>query len=232
MTPTAKTTNPFKALTRYFLSGTFVLLPLVITIAAITWLVGFLIRQLGPQTFIGGYLKLFGVRFAGDSPLAYAVGLFIVLVSIMALGFIVDIGAKKYIKNSIDMLMKRIPFINRLYNISVQIVNMFNTKEHGEFEGMSVVYCFFGGEKGAAFIALMPMQQKFFINGVDYNVILIPSAPVPVGGSMMLVPAASIIPANMSIEDFMKVYVSMGAASADIIPKSLIPKSQVSKSGD
>ncbi len=208
-------------LTKFFFSGLFALLPLVITAAVIIWIVNFVISQIGPHTVIGSYLKLFGLQVARDSSLAYAIGCFIVIVLIIVLGVFIDIGARKYIKNSIDLLMKRIPLINRLYNVSVQIVNMINTQEREDFDGMSVVYCFFGGEKGAAFIALMPMQQTFTLNGVDYNVILIPSAPVPVGGSMMLVPATSIIPAQISIEDFMKIYVSMGAASADILPKSI-----------
>lgn len=49
--------------------------------------------------------------------------------------------------------------------------------------------------------------------------ILIPSAPVPVGGNMMLVPSASIQPAEISIEEFMQVYISMGASSNTILPE-------------
>jgi uncharacterized membrane protein len=211
-----------KTLTRYFLEGLFILLPVALTIAMMTWLVGFLSRQFGPNTFIGGYLKMLGFRVAGDSMAAYLIGWLIVIGIIFLLGFIVDHGARKYIKRTIDLIMERIPLINKLYKISVQIVQMVDKKGSDEFKGMSVVYCFFGGENGTAFLALKPTQQTFVIREVEYNVVLIPTAPVPVGGGLMLVPSASVQPADMPIEDFMQVYISMGASTDDIIPKGTV----------
>lgn len=213
-----KTSSSLGFITRYFLEGLFVLLPLTITVATVVWLTSFFGRQLGPQTVIGGYLKTVGIKIAGDSMSAYTIGWAVVIGVILLLGFIVDIGAKKYIRLSIDSVMQRIPLINKLYKISVQIVAMIDKKEQEEFKGMSVVYCFFGGERGATFLALMPTPKTYILRDVEYHVVLIPSAPVPVGGSMMLVPVDSVEAADMSIEDFMQIYVSMGAASDNILP--------------
>ena len=182
------------------------------------WLARFLTVQLGPETFIGSYLTRLGIRFAGDSLLAYFIGLLVVVGAIILLGFIVDIGARKYIKRSIDGIMKRIPLINKLYDLSVKIVDMVDKSGRDEFKGMTVVYCTFGGEKGALFLALQPTSQVYTIKGIDYNVILIPSAPVPVGGSLMLVPVDSVQPAGISIEEFTKVYLSMGASGEGVLP--------------
>jgi len=55
------------------------------------------------------------------------------------LGFIVNVGAKKYIKWSIDLILQRIPLINKLYNVSGHIVDMLNRDERHEFKGMTVV---------------------------------------------------------------------------------------------
>jgi len=211
--------NPFRLLVKYFLEGLFVLLPLTITVVVIIWLADFFSKQLGPQTIFGGYLKMLGIRIAGESLPAYVIGWLAVIGAVIILGFLVNLGAKKYISKSIDLIMQRIPLINKLYKVSVQIVDMIDKKEKEDFKGMSVVYVFFGAEKGAAFLALMPTKEKYVIRDTVYHIVLIPSAPVPVGGSMMLVPADSIEPAEMSIEDFMQVYVSMGASSSDILPK-------------
>jgi len=215
-----KDNSLLRFITKYFVEGLFVLLPLTITIVVLIWLTDIFMRQLGPQTVIGGYLKTLGIRIAGDSPVAYIIGWAIVLCAIVLLGFIVDRGSRKYIKQSIDLIMKRIPIINKLYKVSAQIVDMVNKNEQAEFKGMSVVYCSFGGEKGALFLALMPTPQVYTINNVQYNVILIPSAPIPVGGSMMLVPVSSVEPAEISIEEFTQIYISMGSSSGDILPKS------------
>ena len=212
-----KQSSPLGFITRYFLQGLFVLLPIAITIAVLIWIAKFLMGQLGPKTAIGSYLTTLGINIAGDSLLAYFIGWAIVLGIIFLLGFIVDIGARKYIRTTIDSIMQRLPLINKLYNISVKIVDMIDKKEQEEFMGMQVVYCFFGGERGAAFLALMPTPEVFSVNDVSYHVILIPSAPVPVGGSMMLVPEDSVKRAQMSIEDFTQMYLSMGASSSDIL---------------
>ena len=55
------------------------------------------------------------------------------------------------------------------------------------------------------------------INEIRYHIIIIPSAPIPVGGSMMLVPEDSVEPTDMPFEDFTQLYLSMGASSPDIL---------------
>lgn len=82
---------------------------------------------------------------------------------------------------------------------------------------MRVVYCSFGGEKGAVFLALMPTPERFVISEIEHQVVLIPTAPVPVGGSLLTVPADSIAPADMPVEDFMSIYLFMGASSSQYI---------------
>lgn len=186
----------------------------------LVWITNFLTRQLGPRTSIGNFLRSIGLPLAGDSILAYLVGWTIVIIAIFLLGVIVDIGARKYIKITIDNVMQRIPLINKLYNVSVRIVEMVDQKEQQDLKGMQVVYCFFGGDRGAAFLALMPTSQVFTIRDVRYHVIIIPSAPIPVGGSMMLVPEDSVEPTDMPFEDFTQLYLSMGASSPDILSKS------------
>jgi uncharacterized membrane protein len=74
------------------------------------------------------------------------------------------------------------------------------------------VFCLFGGENGAAFLALLPTPELFRIGDVDYNAVLIPSAPVPVGGSLLFVPATSVRKADLTVDAFMSIYVSMGVS--------------------
>jgi uncharacterized membrane protein len=59
------------------------------------------------------------------------------------------------------------------------------------------------------------------INNVEHHAVLIPTAPIPVGGSLMLVPVKSIQPADMTVEHFISIYLSMGASGSQYIPKSM-----------
>jgi hypothetical protein len=54
------------------------------------------------------------------------------------------------------------------------------------------------------------LPDDFRIGQIDYNAVLIPSAPVPVGGSLLFVPVTSVRPAELSVDAFMSIYVSMG----------------------
>ena len=183
--------------------------------------VDFFIQQLGPQTFIGGHLKDLGFKLTANSTLAYGVGWIVVVVSIVFLGILVDRGARKYLKKMIDTIMQRIPLINKVYKISVQLVAMIDEGEQKEFKGMSVVYCTFGKENGATFLGLRPNNDTFTVGNAPHYVVIIPTAPVPMGGGLMLVPVESVEPADMSIEDFMQIYVSMGAAADTLLPQKL-----------
>lgn len=75
---------------------------------------------------------------------------------------------------------------------------------------MSPVWCFFGGDKGAAVLALLASTKPVIIGKEEYMGILVPSAPVPVGGALIYVPASWIKPAEGGVENLMNVYVSMG----------------------
>jgi uncharacterized membrane protein len=97
-----------------------------------------------------------------------------------------------------------------IYGTARQLVGMIDAKGNPDFKSMQVVFCTFGGEGGAAFLALLPTPELFRIGDLDYHAVLIPSAPVPVGGSLLFVPASSVRPADLPVDAFMSIYVSMG----------------------
>jgi len=101
---------------------------------------------------------------------------------------------------------------------------MMDKKDSADLKGMSVVFCIFGKESGAAFLALLATPEKFRVEDVDYHAIIIPSAPVPVGGSLIFVPVDSVRPANLSVDAFMSIYVSMGVTGPQFLPKTTLPK--------
>ena len=55
------------------------------------------------------------------------------------------------------------------------------------------------------------------IGDQQYHVVLVPSAPVPVGGCLVYVPVEWVKPADFGIEALMSIYVSMGVTSPQIV---------------
>ena len=206
------------AIARYFVSGAMAVLPLVITVTVVIWVAGILAGFVGPDSMLGGFLRDMGLSVSSDTSLAYLFGWALVLCGIFAIGVFVEKVARRFIRVRINDAVKRIPLLGSIYGTVSQLVGMMNKKENADFKAMSVVYCIFGKETGAAFMALLPTPEKFLLGGVEYHAVLIPTAPVPVGGSLIFVPADSVHSADIPVDSFMSVYVSMGLTGPQFIP--------------
>ncbi len=203
-------------LLRCFLAGLFTILPLVITVAIVIWVAEYLNNWLGPGTAIGSRLQQVG-KFASGETFAYAIGWVIVLAAVFGLGVLIESGARRWVQGLLDGALGRLPMLGGIYGTVRQLVGMMDTKGGADLKGMSVVYCVFGAETGAAFLALLPTPKTFRIGEIDYHAILIPTAPMPVGGSLLFVPATSIRPAGITVDAFMSVYVSMGVTGPQFL---------------
>lgn len=214
----------FHTLVRYFLVGIIAVLPLVITVGVVIWVSNFFSNLLGPGTVLGGLLKSLGLPFTQGSDnrvLSYLVGWLIVLAAIFGLGALVQTGARRLLVDKIDALAKRIPILGGVYGTVRQLTGMLDTKDRAELKGMRVVFCVFGTDTGAAFLALLPTPELFRIGDIDYHAVLVPTAPVPVGGSLFFVPATSVHASDLSVDAFMSIYVSMGVTGPQFLNTSL-----------
>ena len=195
---------------RTFLAGFFVLLPLAVTITVIVWVGTFIYAYVGPDSTIGRILISIGFRLS-DSPIAaYALGAIIVIGLIYLLGLSVESRLESRVRLLIDSLMQRIPFVRNLYDVTQRFVAIMDRRDQDGLKSMSPVWCFFGGDGGAAVLGLCPLAEPIVIGGEPYTVILVPSAPVPVGGALIYVPTKWVKPADIGVELLTSVYVSMG----------------------
>jgi uncharacterized membrane protein len=112
----------------------------------------------------------------------------------------------------IDWVMRRIPLVSNVYDLTKRFVALVDRKQNDGLKSMSPVWCYFGGEGGAAVLALLPTPEIMVIGGERYHSILVPSAPVPVGGALVYVPVSWIKRADMGVEELMTIYVSMGVS--------------------
>jgi uncharacterized membrane protein len=83
---------------------------------------------------------------------------------------------------------------------------------------MSVVFCSFSAGGGPGVLALMPSPERFRIDGRDYHVVIIPTAPVPFGGGLLFMPVELVRPSSISVDGLMSIYVSMGVSSGEFLP--------------
>jgi uncharacterized membrane protein len=208
---------------RTFIAGFLVLLPLAVTLAVIVWVGSLIFAYLGPDSAIGRILLSIGFNFSNSPIVAYALGAVVVIGLVYLLGVAVESRLESRIRALIDALMQRIPFVGNLYDVTKRFVAIMDRREEDGLKSMSPVWCFFGGEGGAGVLGLLPMPRPIMIGGERYYVVLVPSAPVPVGGALVYVPAAWVKPANIGVETLMSIYVSMGVTSPHIVGSAHAP---------
>jgi uncharacterized membrane protein len=194
-----------------FLTGLLAALPLLLTIFITAWLLSLINQYLGPSSTFGSLLISLGLGGEASELVTYLIGLGLIIVAIYTLGLIVHSRLGSWIAALFDRIIRRIPVISNVYDVSSRFVSIVDTSGGGDsIKSMSPAWCFFGGKPGAAVLALVPSKTPLNIAGEDYLGVLVPSAPVPVGGALIYVPVAWIEPAEVGIDELMSVYVSMG----------------------
>jgi uncharacterized membrane protein len=208
---------------RTFLAGVLALLPIAVTVFVVAWVASLVASYAGPGSFVGRIILALGASVGLDigpsSTAAYLIGLAIILGAIFLLGFLVESGLRTFILNSLDWLIGHIPLVSNVYDLSKRFVSLVD-RGGGEdsLKSMQPVWCFFGGEGGAAVLGLMPSPQPVVIGEHSYLGLLVPSAPVPFGGALIYVPSEWIKPADGGVERLMNVYVSMGVTQPTPMP--------------
>jgi len=203
---------------RIFYTGVIVLLPAFLTIAVVVWVADFLVRYLGPDTRFGAAVQRLGLRFDANSSAPYLIGSLAVLGIILLVGLAAETGAKGLFTRLFDAVLNRIPLVNSVYGTSRQLMTLLESSgSNDKLKGMQVVRCQFGKQAGCSILALLVTPERFAFDGVDHQVVIIPTAPVPIGGALLFVPADELKPTELSVEKLMSIYVSMGVTAPQFL---------------
>lgn len=200
-----------------FLTGLLAVLPLIVTVAIVLWVVDLLSKYLGPTTVLGKGLAKIGVVLAPDSTVPYILGWVVVLAIVGTLGVFLQLGARNFFSNLMERLFRRIPLIGSIYGTSKQVIDLFERKDDVAVQGMSAVFCFYGSERNLGLLALLVSPEKFNVEGREYHIVIIPTAPVPFGGALFFVPTDQIVQAKISVDALMSIYVSMGVTAKEFL---------------
>lgn len=211
-------TSFWKRIVAYFLAGLFTILPLVITIAVIGWVASLIKGLIGEGTVVGRWLESMGAIYARDNEtIAYMMGCVLVLAAIFFLGVIVQMGFRKLLDRLVSPIIRSIPIAGSVYGAATQVIELLEKKDESELKGMSVVYCVFGQGHGAGLLALLPTPDRYPINGKDYNIVYIPTSPLPMTGGLLFMPVESVSKVDMSVESLMSIYLSMGVTGPQFL---------------
>jgi uncharacterized membrane protein len=217
--------RPLKTLLRIFATGALAALPLAATALIFAWAAGVLIRWLGPDSAVGGLLVSIGLGVGASEVVGYAIGVAIVAAVIFGLGLLVEAGLQRSFAAAANALLLRIPVVGTVYDLMKRMVGLVRAHDDkGDgLRSMSAVWCHFGGpqaEGNSAALALLGSDVPVLVNGQRCLAVLIPTAPVPVGGGLLYVPEHWITPADVGVEAVTSIYVSMGLTSPQYLQRA------------
>ena len=115
-------------------------------------------------------------------------------------------------------LMRRIPLVRSVYDLAHKLVGLLAQRDKEGPRSMSAVWVHFGGQGGAVALALLSTPQPVVLEGRRYIGVIVPTAPVPVGGGLLFVPEDWVRPAQVGVEALTSIYVSMGVTAPQHLP--------------
>jgi uncharacterized membrane protein len=204
-----------------FITGVMGVLPLALTFAVLAWVVVFLHDLAGPASAFGRLLRSAGMTITACEVLAYTIGLFGTVFLVYGLGLAAEHGGNLGWKSTFDKALQRVPLLGTVYDASKNVTSVFD-RRGDSLKGMTPVVCYFGGDRNAATPALMPTSQPVRLNGQEYHVVIIPTAPVPFGGALLCVKADWVEPAACGLDEMIGVYMSMGVSAPRCLSRDVI----------
>ena len=208
-------------LVRFFVTGVLATLPLAATVAIFWWAASLLLKWLGPDSMIGGWLIFLGLGVSGSEVVGYLIGIGLVACAMVVLGALVHAGVQIGISRLLANLIGRIPLVRTVYELSHRLVELLRQKDREGPKSMSAVWVHVGGveQPGVAVLALLSLPEPVLLADRPHLGVIVPTAPVPVGGGLLFVPADWVRPADVGMEALTSIYVSMGVTAREHLPR-------------
>jgi len=204
-----------------FLTGLVIVLPGVITLAAVKWLFGTIASVTDLLLFfLPTKLTHAGLVYPndGNGPMYWYWSLLALLLAV-ALVSAVGVATRYYFGKRIiawaDSVMLRVPVLNKIYGTIRQLDEAFTTGKKSPFKTVVLVEYPREGIYSVGFITSEPETEVAKITRQKCVCVFIPTTPIPTAGFLILVPEQKVIPLELSVADGFKYIISLGAISQE-----------------
>ena len=138
---------------------------------------------------------------------------FVTLAVFIALGFMASNVLGRRLLEQMEMALLKIPVVATVYTAIKQVVDSFKSFKNME-NFKRVVYLDYPAE-GARLIGFVTGQYYDSKLGEEMTTVVIPTAPNPMTGLVVVVPASKLTESSLTLEEAMKMVVSAGL----VVPK-------------
>jgi uncharacterized membrane protein len=191
---------------RYILRGLLAVIPISLCWTAIWLLRKFIDQQV--LKFLAQYIDIRQIP---------GLGILLLLISLYFIGLIFSNVLGRQIFRFIDNVAERIPIIKVIYSVGKQISDTLSmTDPHKQaFKKAILVSAFNGNGWMLGFVTGSIKGQ----NGEELLRVFVPSSPHPLTGIVFIVPPSQILDCGWTVEEALKMVVSIGIISPEQIKK-------------
>jgi uncharacterized membrane protein len=208
-----------------FLTGLAVVLPAVISIAIFQWLFGTVSNITDSLLFF--LPRVWTHDRGGEGTMLWywsLAALALAFLLITAIGRAARNYVGKQIIRGLDVLLSRVPLLNKIYSTVKQVNEAFTTSSKSSFKQVVMVEYPRKGLYSIGFLTADDVPEPRAVLGRQLCGVFIPTTPNPTSGFLIMVPEDEVIRLKMSVADGIKYVISLGS----IIPEHQIPNARVS----
>jgi uncharacterized membrane protein len=195
-----------------FWAGLAIVLPAVVSIAALIWLFGTVATI--TDTLLVFLPRGWTHRDNGTGPLYWYWSLTALLLAVLLIG-LVGLLARNYFGKRIiqwvDSALLRVPLLNKIYGATKQVNDAFSSSNKTAFRTVVLVEFPKAGAYSIGFITSEPdaeVQSKINSRVVC---VFVPATPNPTSGFLLMVPEDKVKKLEMSVADGIKYIISLGS---------------------
>ena len=200
------------SLRRYLIAGLLIWVPLGVTLLVLMWLVDLmdstlllLPHQYQPET-------LLGMRIPG-------LGIVLTVVVLLVTGVVAANLFGRQLVAGWESLLSRIPLVRSIYMGVKQLMEMLFSPSGQSFRKVLLIEYPRAGLWTLAFQTGVTVGEAQYKTGRDVVNVYVPTTPNPTSGFFIMVPQRDVVELNMTVDEGLKMLISMGA----IVPHWQVP---------
>ncbi len=193
---------------RYLIAGLLVWLPILVTLWVIKFIVELLDKSLSLLPHAYQPSNLFGVNIPG-------IGVVFSILIVFFTGMLVTNFIGHRLVALWDSIVSRIPLVRSVHAGVKQVLNTIFSSSGDAFRQVMLVEYPRKGLWSIAFLTGSGFKQAEHITQQELLTVFVPTTPNPTSGFLIMVPRSDAIPLDVSIDDALKMVISLGVVRPD-----------------
>jgi len=209
-TPIPTRPSLMRAVRRYLVAGMLVWVPIGVTLLLVRFFMGIMESLL--RTFIPNPVEMEHM-WLGIPGVAAAISLLVTITVLVLTGLLVTNLLGRQLIGLWERLLQRIPVVRSVYSGAKTFAETVLSRKGQAFKQVVLVEFPYPGTYTIGFLTAQAVAEVQARTGADVAVVYVPTAPLPTTGFVLMVPRAKLVRLDMSVDQAMKMIVTLGVVT-------------------